>query len=209
MAGQGNSDSYDELVDQFNLKRASSDAPSPIPQLRLWIQALTHVVSRLDRTHSSLIEAIVRMPWMTMDSTLVKSYTSFIEILVSARPEYLSIVLGRIAQSFTYRASVTKCMEILHTNHSLQSLAYKRSTPAYPRAPPPRSHDVSSTIVYTTFSAICSFLYQLSHQLFNPCSRKTFLIRGRVRQARSRISATCFVSRSTVLRLRTGSYPPS
>jgi len=64
-----------------------------------------HVVSRLDRTHMALIEAIMRLPWMTMESSLVKIYTSFIEILVSARPEYLSIVLGRVAQGFTYRAS--------------------------------------------------------------------------------------------------------
>lgn len=44
---------------------------------------------------------------MTMDSSLVKTYTSFIEILVSARPEYLSLVLGRVAHGFTYRASFT------------------------------------------------------------------------------------------------------
>jgi RNA polymerase I-specific transcription initiation factor RRN3 len=55
----------------------------------------------------ALIEAITRLPWMTLDSTLVKTYTSFIEILVSARPEYLSLVLGRVAQGFTYRASFT------------------------------------------------------------------------------------------------------
>jgi RNA polymerase I-specific transcription initiation factor RRN3 len=93
------------LVDQFNIKKTSYDAPSPIPQLRLWLQALMHVVSRLDRTHMALIEAILRLPWMIMDSSLVKTYTSFIQILVSAKPEYLSLVLSRIAQGFTYRAS--------------------------------------------------------------------------------------------------------
>ena len=66
-----------------------------------------HVVSRLDRTHMALIETITRLPWMTMDSGLVKTYTSFIEILVSARPEYLSLVLRRVTQGFTYRASFT------------------------------------------------------------------------------------------------------
>jgi RNA polymerase I-specific transcription initiation factor RRN3 len=62
-----------------------------------------HVVSRLDRTYMALIKAIMRLPWMTMDSNIVKTYTSFIQILVSARPEYLSLVLTRIAQGFTYR----------------------------------------------------------------------------------------------------------
>jgi RNA polymerase I-specific transcription initiation factor RRN3 len=46
----------------------------------------------------------MKLPWMTMDSNIVKTYTSFIQILVSARPEYLSLVLSRIAQGFTYRA---------------------------------------------------------------------------------------------------------
>jgi RNA polymerase I-specific transcription initiation factor RRN3 len=105
MCTQGNNESYDVLVDQFNIKKAAFDTPSPIPQLRQWLHALMHVVSRLDRSHMALIEAITRFPWMTMDSNLVKTYTSFMEILVSARPEYLSLVLGRVAQGFTYRAS--------------------------------------------------------------------------------------------------------
>ncbi|KAH9959855.1 RNA polymerase I-specific transcription initiation factor RRN3 [Russula dissimulans] len=102
----GNKESYDSLVDQFNIKKTALDNPSPIPQLRQWLQALMHVVSRLDRTHMALIEAIMRLPWMTMESSLVKTYTSFIEILVSARPEYLSIVLGRIVQGFTYQSGL-------------------------------------------------------------------------------------------------------
>ncbi|KAH9967034.1 RNA polymerase I-specific transcription initiation factor RRN3 [Lactifluus volemus] len=102
----GDNESYDMLVDQFNVKKMSYDAPSPIPQLCLWLQALIHVVSRLDRTHMALIEAVLRLPWMTMDSSLVKTYTSFIQILVSARPEYLSLVLNRIAQDFTYQSGL-------------------------------------------------------------------------------------------------------
>ncbi|KAI9457292.1 RNA polymerase I-specific transcription initiation factor RRN3 [Russula earlei] len=102
----GNNEPYDTLVDQFNIKKTAFDTPSPIPQLRQWLQALMHVVSCLDRTHMALIEAIMRLPWMTMESTVVKTYTSFIEILVSARPEYLSIVLGRIAQGFTYQSGL-------------------------------------------------------------------------------------------------------
>ena len=107
MCTQGNNESYDVLVDQFNIKKSAFDNPSPIPQLRQWFHALMHVVSRLDRTHMALIETITRLPWMTMDSGLVKTYTSFIEILVSARPEYLSRVLRRVTQGFTYRASFT------------------------------------------------------------------------------------------------------
>jgi len=50
-----------------------------------------------------LVDAIVNMPWTTLDSATVKSYTEFIGMLISARPEYLSLVLAKIAQGFTYR----------------------------------------------------------------------------------------------------------
>jgi len=101
---QGNSEDFDELVCQFNFKDLPSDAPAPGPQLRLWISALSHVVSRLERSHSALPEAIIAMPWTTMDNQFAKSYTSFIGMLVSARPEYLSLVLENIVQGLTYRA---------------------------------------------------------------------------------------------------------
>ncbi|KAF9814394.1 hypothetical protein IEO21_05128 [Rhodonia placenta] len=97
----GISDAFDELVDQFNLKKPS-DGPLPTAQLRLWILALSHVVSRLERCHSSLVEAIINTPWTTMDTVFVKSYISFIGMLISARPEYLSLVLGKISHGFTY-----------------------------------------------------------------------------------------------------------
>ena len=61
-------------------------------------------MSQLERAHFSLVEAIVNMPWTTLDSATVKSYTFLIGMLLSARPEYLSLVLGKIAQGFTYRA---------------------------------------------------------------------------------------------------------
>jgi RNA polymerase I-specific transcription initiation factor RRN3 len=101
---QGNTEPFDELVNQFNTKRTTEDGAPIAAQLRLWMLALSHVVSRLERQHSALVEAIVNMPWTTMDSALVKSYTIFIGMLLSARPEYLSIVLSKIAQGFTHRA---------------------------------------------------------------------------------------------------------
>ncbi|KAI0650499.1 RNA polymerase I-specific transcription initiation factor RRN3 [Trametes meyenii] len=102
----GVSDAFDELVDQFNPRKISPSAPSPAPQLRLWILALSHVVSRLERVHSALVEAVVNVPWTTMDTSFVKSYTNFIGMLVSARPEYLSLVLGKIAQGLTYQSGL-------------------------------------------------------------------------------------------------------
>ncbi|KAF8735458.1 hypothetical protein AX14_002038 [Amanita brunnescens Koide BX004] len=105
----GFTDSFDELVSQFNIKRISNDQSTPPyqpAQLRLWFSALSHVVSRLERTHSALVQAIVSMPWTTLDSATVKSYTIFLGNLVSARPEYLSLVLSKIANGFTYQSGL-------------------------------------------------------------------------------------------------------
>ncbi|KAF9077097.1 RNA polymerase I-specific transcription initiation factor RRN3 [Rhodocollybia butyracea] len=102
----GKNESFEELVSQFNPKRSPTELPFPQPaQLRLWILALSHVVSRLERTHSSLVEAIINLPWLTMDNATVRSYTVFIGMLLSARPEYLSLVLGKLSLGFTYQAS--------------------------------------------------------------------------------------------------------
>lgn len=95
---QGTSEPYDELVNQFSTK----NAPQPA-QLRLWISALSHVVSRLERSHATLVQAVVSLPWTTMDGATVKAYTVFIGMLLSARPEYLSLILGKITHGFTYR----------------------------------------------------------------------------------------------------------
>ncbi|KAF8524664.1 RNA polymerase I-specific transcription initiation factor RRN3 [Hysterangium stoloniferum] len=104
---KGNSEPFDELVNQFSSANTSEYGEAsigmPATQLRLWISALSHVVSQIERTHSALIQAIVGMPWTTMDAGFVKAYVAFIGMLVSARPEYLSLVLERIARGFTFR----------------------------------------------------------------------------------------------------------
>ncbi|KAJ7167553.1 RNA polymerase I-specific transcription initiation factor RRN3 [Mycena filopes] len=97
----GTSEPFDELVNQFSTKTA----PQPA-QLRLWISALSHVVSRLERSHAALVQAVVSMPWTTMDGATVKAYTVFIGMLLSARPEYLSLVLGKITHGFTYQSGI-------------------------------------------------------------------------------------------------------
>ncbi|KAJ7044704.1 RNA polymerase I-specific transcription initiation factor RRN3 [Mycena alexandri] len=97
----GISEPFDELVNQFSTKTA----PQPA-QLRLWISALSHVVSRLERSHSTLVQAVVSMPWTTLDGATVKAYTVFIGMLLSARPEYLSLVLGKITHGFTYQFGI-------------------------------------------------------------------------------------------------------
>ena len=133
---KGLTDTFDELVSQFNIKRISSDQPTPPyqpAQLRLWFSALSHVVSRLEHTHSALVQAIVGMPWTTLDGTTVRSYTVFLGHLLSARPEYLSLVLGKIAHGFTYRESGLAFVRRPHRHFHF------RVWPAIPRQCRPRS----------------------------------------------------------------------
>ena len=73
-------------------------------KLRLWISALSHVVSQFERHHSSLVENIVNMPWTTMDAAFVNSYIAFMGILVSAKTEFLSLTLASTIQRMTHHS---------------------------------------------------------------------------------------------------------
>ena len=93
---------YEDLVRQFNPKTISSEGHQQTLHLRSYLTALSHVVSKLDRSHITLVDAIVGMPWTTMDLAFVNAYISFLGMLVSARPEYLTLVLEKAAQGLTY-----------------------------------------------------------------------------------------------------------
>lgn len=77
------------------------------------VTALSHVVSQLERTHSALVQAVISMPWTTMDSIFVNVYISFIGMLVSARPEYLSLVLEKTVREFIFRRSMIRRLAYL------------------------------------------------------------------------------------------------
>ena len=77
------------------------------------------------RVEEQDLGAVVRMPWTTTDTNFVKSYISFIGMLVSAKPEYLTVVLEKIASGFTYRAFFvqTLVMSLISVSESgLQAL---------------------------------------------------------------------------------------
>ena len=91
---------YNELVSQFS---ATSD-PTDYNQLRTWLLALSHVVSQLDKRHVALVEAIVHMPWtISPDENFVKVYMGFVGMLVSARTEWLNLVVASGVRRLTHR----------------------------------------------------------------------------------------------------------
>lgn len=145
--------------------------PLPAPQLRLWISALSHAVSRLERTHSALIEAIVGMPWPTMDNHFAKSYTSFIGMLVSAKPEYLSIVLEKLVQGLTYRTytvneSCTIITSFTETGIQILELGMPESS----------SSPLTRRVIYDRFHQLLQNLLVLVPTL--PSTLQSFLVRN-------------------------------
>ncbi|KAG8689327.1 hypothetical protein FRC11_003127 [Ceratobasidium sp. 423] len=100
---RGNSEPFHELVGQFSPAKLNETDGGSTVQLRSWIAALSHVVSSLERSHAPLVEAVLTTPWATYDDAFTATYTNFVGVLVSARPEYLASVLSRCVQGFTYQ----------------------------------------------------------------------------------------------------------
>lgn len=123
LPAQGNNEHYNELVGQFRAISGSATAfsstyppssstatttPSnkeqPTQQtLKLWMEALIHVVAQLDRSHSVLIDSIISLPWTTMDESLVNTYTRFVQALLTSRSEFVAMTLEKIVKGFRFR----------------------------------------------------------------------------------------------------------
>ncbi|GAA5924599.1 rDNA-binding RNA polymerase I transcriptional factor [Sporobolomyces koalae] len=118
---RGDNSSYNEIIAQFRALLPSSSAlptpqdaststqPSttPLLQLRTWLDALTSVVSKLDQSHEPLVETILAVPWATTEESFVAAYMRFVGALVSARTEWLKVVLDKCVKGFKYRSPYT------------------------------------------------------------------------------------------------------
>ncbi|GAA5831016.1 hypothetical protein JCM11251_005110 [Rhodosporidiobolus azoricus] len=135
---KGQNDAYNQIIAQFRalLPTASSLPPAssaasastssaassssnspPLAQLRSWLDALTAVVSKLDQSHAPLVETILAVPWATTEESFVSAYTRFVGALVSARTEWLKVVLEKCVKGFKYRSPYTQ-----HSPHALPKL---------------------------------------------------------------------------------------
>lgn len=103
---QGNASDFNQLVARFSPDSIQKQAGTSLSELKSWVSALTHVVSGLERVHAPLVDALIQLPWTTMDDAFVRSYMGFIGMLVSARPEYLGEVLSKLVRGFTFRQSL-------------------------------------------------------------------------------------------------------
>jgi len=100
------------------------------PPIHILISALTHVISQFNRQHSLLVENIVDMPWTIMDAPFVKSYIEFMGILVSAKTEFLSLVLASTIQRMTYLSGLN-VLSVFHWKPQLPLSLAAWSTTGY------------------------------------------------------------------------------
>lgn len=103
---QGDSSKYDQILRRFTAASALKEVAST-QELHLLINALSHVVSQLDRRHKTLVTAIITLQWASADASFVKSYTSFMGLLLSAQSQYGTEVLERAVEGLTHREYTT------------------------------------------------------------------------------------------------------
>lgn len=82
--------------------QSQPEAPSPL-KFYVWIVVLTQCVSRLGKSASALVEALLRIDWAVQDNAFVDAYIGFLENLVSAHAFYAAPVLNAIVRGFRYR----------------------------------------------------------------------------------------------------------
>lgn len=103
---RGSSKSYWDLVSQFRSSALSSNGPTGVQSLSLWLFALSHHVSKLDSaSHSQLVDNILDLPWAGAGDDFSRSWCRFVCALVSARLEWASSVLDRIVKAFRWKSN--------------------------------------------------------------------------------------------------------
>ncbi|SPO21500.1 related to RRN3 - RNA polymerase I specific transcription factor [Ustilago trichophora] len=99
---KGNTGPYYELLVQF-AEPSTGRSGASVSSLRSLLAALSHVVSDLDRSHAKLVESIFALPWTSMDDSFAQMWIKFVCSLVSARSEWLSVILTKATKALSYR----------------------------------------------------------------------------------------------------------
>ncbi|GAC74558.1 RNA polymerase I transcription factor [Moesziomyces antarcticus T-34] len=99
---KGNTGPYIELLVQF-AEPSTGRSGASVSSLRSLLAALSHVVSDLDRSHTKLVESIFALPWTSMDEAFAQMWIKFVCSLVSARSEWLSVILTKATKALSYR----------------------------------------------------------------------------------------------------------
>ncbi|KDN38632.1 RRN3-domain-containing protein [Tilletiaria anomala UBC 951] len=108
----GSPTQYYELVSAFQMPTnnagvaaaaAGRSIASP-STLQSWLTALSSHVSKLDTSHTALVENILLLPWTTMNESFATVWVRFVCALVSARGEWIAPLLERAVKSLSFRS---------------------------------------------------------------------------------------------------------
>ncbi|KAF9427511.1 hypothetical protein BGZ94_004778, partial [Podila epigama] len=97
---QGNPGPYEDLIAQLTVTKPAPMSPTKLLQ---WIQALSQCISLLDKSCSSLIDAMLQIDWITQDDIFVQHYFSFLGNVVSAQAFYVVPVQAMLVKKLGHR----------------------------------------------------------------------------------------------------------
>ncbi|KAF9173728.1 hypothetical protein BGX21_006409 [Mortierella sp. AD011] len=97
---QGNPTPYEELIAQLTVSKPEPLTPTKLLQ---WIQAMSQCISLLDKSCSTLIDAMLQINWIAQDDVFVQYYMSFLGNVVSAHAFYVVPVQSMLVKKLIMR----------------------------------------------------------------------------------------------------------
>ena len=94
----GDDAAYARVKEVFTMNPTADDAPSPIA-MRNYVVALISVASRLNKTCSGLVHAVLACNWLGRDEKFVLLYIRLLGNIVSAHGGFVGVVLGMIVDN--------------------------------------------------------------------------------------------------------------
>jgi len=97
---QGNPGPYEDLIAQLTVTKPAPLTPTKLLQ---WIQALSQCISVIDKSCSTLIDAMLQIDWLSQDDVFVQYYLSFLGNVVSAHAFYVVPVQSMLVKKLVHR----------------------------------------------------------------------------------------------------------
>ncbi|KAF9938919.1 hypothetical protein BGZ65_011942 [Modicella reniformis] len=97
---QGNPIPFKQLITQLTVTEPAPLTPAKMLQ---WIQAMSQCISLLDKSCSTLIDAMLQINWIVQDDAFVRYYMSFLGNVVSAHGFYVVPVQSMLVKKLTSR----------------------------------------------------------------------------------------------------------
>ena len=122
---------YDELLAHF-LPNPTVPVP-PLPPLLHLVRTLTSHVSMLSpEIHSTLVSAIINLPWATGDEKFVKTYVGWAGVLVSAHPGWAKELATMAIRGLTWRKLASILSQLRSSGRSAEPACLEPSSSTVP-----------------------------------------------------------------------------